>query len=338
MCTISAVARFLEDQGIKDDSSGIIVEVYLDKFSAYMLLEACEVANICFDYSSTSVDEPGILNLRLTDTSMGGSDGGKDQVSKHHNCNTTPVGLFAFSLTVALETAELMGRLVPNSVSPSFVLTYGPYGFWLSGLLQLIVGMFEVTRNNIYGATAFMAFGSFWLANGTRLILTAYFPADIPDDLLGADPVGLFIRNFYIFAFACVLFKQTLVMNKLSTTIITLLCILMFSTSLSGWTVVFAWIQMIVGWMTSVFAFYVFTSEFTNEVYQREVFKMYPWVVDSSDEVFGAAGRENTLTSKATKLRLARHISKERTVQQVREALPEKKDASKSATSWFFTF
>ena len=338
MCTTSAVARFLEDQGIKDDKSGIIVEIYLDKFGSYMLLEACEAANVCFDYSSASVDEPGILNLRLTDTSLEGNDGGKAQAAMPQKCNTSPVGLFAFSLTVALESADLLGKLVPNSVDPSFVLIWGPYGFWLSGLLQLIVGIFEVTRNNVYGATAFMAFGSFWLANGTKLIFTAYFPASIPDELLGPDPVGQFIRNFYIFAFVCVLFKQTLVMNKISTSLITLLCILLFSTSLAGWVVAFEWIQMISGWMTSVFAFYVFMAEFTNEVYQREVFSMHPWVVDSSEEVFGAAGRGNSLRSKATKLRLARHSSEAQVVQQVRTALPEKKDANASVSGWFFTF
>jgi hypothetical protein len=63
--------------------------------------------------------------------------------------------------------------------------------------------------------------------------------------------------------------------------------------------------QMIFGFMVSIFSFYTFTVEFTNEVYQREVFKMYPWHKHSSAEVFGAAGRPNTLQSKATNLRLA---------------------------------
>jgi hypothetical protein len=31
--------------------------------------------------------------------------------------HTSPVGLFAFSLTIALESADLLGKLVPNSVA-----------------------------------------------------------------------------------------------------------------------------------------------------------------------------------------------------------------------------
>jgi succinate-acetate transporter protein len=271
------------------------------------------------------VEEPGILNIRLTDTSSEGNGGeGNQAFTVPHYCNTSPVGLFAFSMANALQTTSLLGTLVPNAVGASFVLTYGPYGFWLCGLLQLIVGMNEVRRNNIYGATAFMAFGSFWLANGTSLIIQNYFPSEIPDELLVADPVGNFIINFYVFGFVCALLKQTLVMNKLTTTLIALLAVLILSISLTGWTVVFEWIQLIFGWIVSLVAFYVFPAEFTNEVYQREVFKMYPWTIDSSEEHFGAAGRANTLQSKATKLRLA-HIINSKSVHDIRTALPESK-------------
>ena len=311
-CKASDIAAFLVDQGMmttaqQNDEDGLVVEVYLDKFHSYMLLEVCQAESIEFDFSSTSTQDPGVLNIRLTDKSIEGTGTttSSQASTAPHQCNTSPVGLFAFSLTVALESTHLLGELVPNSVAPSFVLTWGPYAFFVSGLLQLIVGMYEVLRNNVYGATAFMAFGCFWLANGTKIIFTSYFPADIPDELLGPDPVGNFIRNFYIFGFACVLFKQTLVMNRLTTTLITLLCCLTFVTSFTGWSIAFEWMQMIFGWMVSIFSFYTFTAEFTNEVYQREVFEMYPWHKHSSAEVFGAAGRPNTLQSKATKLRLA---------------------------------
>jgi succinate-acetate transporter protein len=182
----------------------------------------------------------------------------------------------------------------------------GPYAFFISGLLQLIAGLVECTRNNIYGATAFLAFGSFWLANGTRLILLAYFPEQIPEEYLVADPWGNFIRNFYIMAFVGVLFKQTLVGSKLTSVLIALLFGQMFATTMNnGWAEAFAWIQMIVGTIVSVFAFYLFTAEFTNEVYGREVFSLYPWHEESPDQLFAAAGRFNTLQTTAVHLRAA---------------------------------
>jgi hypothetical protein len=113
-------------------------------------------------------------------------------------------------------------------------------------------------------------------------------------------------------------------MNKLTMTLIALLAVLILSINLTGWTVVFEWIQLIFGWIVSLVSFYVFTAKFTNEVYQREVSKMYPWTIVSSEEVFGAAGRANTLQFKATKLRLA-HIINAKSIHDIQTALPESK-------------
>lgn len=321
-CYAVDVQDFLARQGITTREDGIIAEIYLDKFKSYMLLQALG-DDIVLDFGASSADNPGILNIRLTDmqatlvddrTMMVATTPAVGSEQKHpppaaarrpQNCNMGPAGLFAFSLTVGLETAELTGRLVPNFVEPSFVLTYATYAFFVSGLLQLLVGMWEVTRNNIYGATAFSLFGCFWLANGLKLILVNYFGANIPEELLGPDDWGNFIRNLYILGFTSVLFKQTLIMNRVTTTLITLLCLLVLFIALSGWSEVIEWFQMVFGWCVSAFAFFTFTAEMTNEVYQRQVFNLYPWVADSPDEVFGAAGKANSLYSKAARLRSA---------------------------------
>jgi hypothetical protein len=57
-----------------------------------------------------------------------------------------------------------------------------------------------------------------------------------------------------------------------------------------GWSIAFEWIQIMFGWMTSLFAFFTFTAEFTDEVYQQSAFNIHPWHVDRLNEVFGAAG------------------------------------------------
>ena len=335
ICKADDIRIFIEMQGIKEvNDHHMLVEVLLDKYECYMVIDALG-DSVVFDFSGSSATNPGVLNIRLTDLSSGeASEGKASESSSPVFCTTNPVGLFAFSLTVMMETADLYGKLLNNSVDPSFILTWGPYAFFVSGLLQLIAGMFEVTRNNIYGATAFLAFGSFWLANGTKLILIAYFPDQIsPEYLDASDPVGNFVRNIYIMAFACVLFKQTLVSSKLSTILIGLLIILMFATALNGWSTAFQWIQMIVGTMVSVFAFYVFGAEFTNEVYQRDVVNLHPWSEDSPDQIFAAAGRTNTLQSRAAQLRLAgTKISMEQTrnVHDLRSVQPSERESKKS--------
>jgi len=109
----------------------------------------------------------------------------------------------------------------------------------------------------------------------------------------------------YIFGFVCVLFKQTLILNKITTSLIGILAVQVLAGCIAGWSEAFEWIEMILGWVVSVFAFGVSAIELTNEMYQREVVNMHPWTPHSPDEVFGAAGRTNTLQSKAIKMRSA---------------------------------
>lgn len=210
-CTPQNLSGFLKEQGIALDD--LLVEVYLDRFQSFMLLEACDageehyfllyplslsllfslslVVTHCCSFLSdaaaiewnlrdTTPEDPGILNIRLTDVSYAArldEDLGKSQnggagvpikketpaPAAHPHANTTPVGLFSFAMMVGLETAEVMSKLVPNFVSPKYVMAWGPYMYFVGGMLQIFTATLQVLRNNIYGAVAFYGFGSFWL-------------------------------------------------------------------------------------------------------------------------------------------------------------------------------
>ena len=96
-------------------------------------------------------------------------------------------------------------------------------------------------------------------------------------------------------------------MNKLSTTLISLLCIKIAFGAFGGWSKAAQWCQFVFGWLTSAMAFYIFFIELTNQVYKREVFRTFKWSEEHSpEEVFGATGRGlGTLFSKAVQLRQA---------------------------------
>jgi succinate-acetate transporter protein len=324
-----ALREFLEEQGIA--LTDLLTEVYLDKFQSFMLLEACDAAAIEWDLKDTTTQNPGIINIRLTDVSyarrldddMSKSMSGPgpvphapqpqvqpQQQQQQQLANTTPVGLFAFSMMVGLETANAMITLVPGMVNESFVLAWGPYMYFVGGMLQFTSGLLQVYRNNIYGAVVFLVFSSFWLANGTKVILETYFAetGTVAADLTEPDPWGSFIRSAYILAFVFAVLKQTFVLSKLSTILVSLLCCKVFFQALAGWSDVFLWMQVIFGWTTSFFAYYLFLVEFTNQVYHREVFETYKWSdKHSPEEVFGIQGKSQTLYSKAALLRQARY-------------------------------
>ena len=120
-CKPVHVKDFLERQGIA--LPGLLVEVYLDRYESFMLLEACESGCIEWNFEAANYHNPGTLNIRLTDLSLAEQE--KDmteadkmfpqaqakssQPSAPQYANPTPAGLFSFSMMVGLETAALFG-------------------------------------------------------------------------------------------------------------------------------------------------------------------------------------------------------------------------------------
>ena len=77
----------------------------------------------------------------------------KEEAKPPRQCNMGPCGLFAFSLLMGLEATWLTYELRPNSgyVHEPFYATWSAYAFFIGGLLQLLVGILEVFRNDQCG-------------------------------------------------------------------------------------------------------------------------------------------------------------------------------------------
>ena len=82
-----------------------------------------------------------------------------DDVPGGHIADPAPLGLAAFALTTFFLSFVNAG-LVPASVEPvvfGLALAYG-------GGAQFAAGMWEFTKGNTFGATAFTSYGAFWLS------------------------------------------------------------------------------------------------------------------------------------------------------------------------------
>jgi succinate-acetate transporter protein len=76
-----------------------------------------------------------------------------------HIADPAPLGLAAFALTTFFLSFVNAG-LLPASVEPvvfGLALAYG-------GAAQFAAGMWEFTKGNTFGATAFTSYGAFWLS------------------------------------------------------------------------------------------------------------------------------------------------------------------------------
>ncbi len=107
-----------------------------------------------------------------------------------------PLGLAAFALTTFLLSADNAG------------LTKGGGGQWIGyalfygGLCQLLAGMWEFKRQNVFGATAFSTYGGFWLGLGYYVThIAATKGENVPNDL-GWILLAFAIFNTYMLIFA----------------------------------------------------------------------------------------------------------------------------------------
>lgn len=75
---------------------------------------------------------------------------------KDSTANPAPLGLFAFGMTTILLNLHNAGFYELNPMILAMGLFYG-------GLAQVVAGIIEAKKNNIFGLTAFTSYGFFWL-------------------------------------------------------------------------------------------------------------------------------------------------------------------------------
>ncbi|KAJ7626164.1 GPR1/FUN34/yaaH family-domain-containing protein [Roridomyces roridus] len=79
--------------------------------------------------------------------------------------NPVPMGLFAFAgTTFILSMVNVQTRAVTHS---NIVLGMAMFA---GGLTQFIAGMWQFPRGNVFGATVFSSYGSFWMSYGSIFI------------------------------------------------------------------------------------------------------------------------------------------------------------------------
>jgi len=112
--------------------------------------------------------------------------------------NPGALGLFSFaSTTFILSLINLQTRGVGE---PNIVVGMA---IFCGGLVQLLAGMWEFPRGNVFGATAFSSYGAFWMSYATILlpgsgIVAAY--ANSPPQELG-NAIGIYLITWFMFTF-----------------------------------------------------------------------------------------------------------------------------------------
>ncbi len=131
--------------------------------------------------------------------------------------NPAPLGLLGFGMTTVLLNLHNAGLIELSSMILSM-------GIFMGGLAQVIAGIQEWKKNNTFGATAFTAYGMFWLS----LVALIFFPnTSLAANMkTSADGMGWYLLLWGVFTFF--MFIATLKSNTLLQIIFLTLTILFF--------------------------------------------------------------------------------------------------------------
>jgi uncharacterized protein len=115
--------------------------------------------------------------------------------------NPAPLGLCAFGMTTVLLNLHNAGFFEINSMILAMGIFYG-------GLAQIIAGIIEARKNNIFGLTAFVSYGFFWLSLVGLIVMPKLGWIQAPS---GGAMVG-YLSIWALFTF--LLFFGTLRLNR----------------------------------------------------------------------------------------------------------------------------
>lgn len=176
--------------------------------------------------------------------------------------NPAPLGLLGFGMTTVLLNLHNAGLYELNSMIIGM-------GIFVGGIAQIIAGIQEWKKNNTFGATAFTAYGSFWIA----LVAIWLIPRTHMGEGLKSDEVsmGWFLLMWGLFT--AFMFIGTLRLNKALQTVFGSLVILFLLLAAGDFTGIKT-IKVIAGFegiFCGLSAIYACAAQILNEVYGKTI-------------------------------------------------------------------
>lgn len=160
---------------------------------------------------------PAELLADLNDATAGQVAAARELASENVRmiADPAPLGLASFALTTFLLSLFNAGLLSEAGEPIVFgvALAYG-------GLAQVLAGMWEFRKGNVFGATAFTSYGAFWLSFWAYV---TFYAADVPE-AEQASAVG-----WYLIAWG--IFTVVMLIAALRTTVVLALLFVLLATT-----------------------------------------------------------------------------------------------------------
>ncbi len=146
------------------------------------------------------------------------------------------LGLFGLAMVTLVASSQKLGL----TEGTALIL---PWAFFLGGLAQLIASLLDSKHNNVFGTTAFGAFGLFWFGVGTSWLITS---GALGEHLLAiADPKQLGVAFVGYLIFSLFMTVGAMGTHKVLFFIFVLIDFLFIGLSLSSFDIMYEFTHML---------------------------------------------------------------------------------------------
>lgn len=179
----------------------------------------------------------------------------------------TTLGLFGLAIVTFVASSQKLG--ITDGLG--FVL---PWAFFLGGFGQLIAAMFDFKHNNLFGATAFSAYGLFWIGMGTSWLIKLGCFGETLSASADLSQLGFVFIGYFILSLALTI--SSLKMSKAMFFLMTLITILFLGLGLDAWRCGHLWhtIAACSEMGIALLAFYVLSAKYLNSYFAKEILKV----------------------------------------------------------------
>ena len=175
------------------------------------------------------------------------------------------LGLFGLAMVTLVASSQKLG--ITDGVA--LVL---PWAIFLGSFAQLIAGFYDYKKNNVFGATAFLGYGLFWLAVAFTWFETLGTFGD--EILAAADMSQLAIAYVGYFIFTCYMAVGATKTNRVLFIIFVLIAFLFLFLALNTFGVMRTQTGFMAGLtelFISLFSFYLSAANILNIQFGRKV-------------------------------------------------------------------
>jgi uncharacterized protein len=196
---------------------------------------------------TATVDEVFKNEIRISDTTA----------------NPGALGLLAFGLTTIILNLHNAGLFGMGSVVFAMGIFYG-------GIAQIIAGIMEWKKNNTFGMTAFISYGSFWIVLVFMILMPALgWSAALPKEALVAYLALWGLFSLVMFVITLRLSRALQVVFGL---LVLLFLLLVIGNALGSETIIH--IAGAEGILCGLAAMYTGLGEVMNEVYKEKIVRL----------------------------------------------------------------